>query len=372
LSVTTLPSETPESEASGPPPTGGRPRAGSLKPALDAIPEACYERPTWRGLAYFARDLVLYGMVVAGLVATNAWYLVIPLWILSGFVVAGLFIVGHDAAHGALFRQSWLNALVGRVAMLPSLHVFESWVVGHNRVHHGHTVKQQLDFVWHPVTAEEYAEMPWPLKARHRLEWSFVGTGAYYLRDVWWSKMVRFDPPPRFAARIRKDKWLVQGFALVATVGLVAAGSAGDASLLAGVWLWFKVLVVPFLAFTTVIGWAVHVHHIDRDIRWWHRHEWDKVKGQLEGTTVLHAPAWLNLFVHWIFEHSPHHVDTRIPMYHLPQASQALIAEFPDEIIERDLRFRDFLANTRACKLYDFDEGRWMTYAEGRQRASQA
>ena len=340
-------------------------RSGSLKPALDAIPASCYERPTWRGLAYFARDLAVYGLVLWGLASTSAWYFVVPLWILSGFTVAGLFIVGHDAAHGALFRQSWLNGLVGRIAMLPSLHVFESWVVGHNRVHHGHTVKQQLDFVWHPVTPEEYAAMSWLRRARHRLEWSFIGPGAYYLRDVWWTKMVRFDPPPRFADRIRKDNLLVRGFALAATVGLIAIGAAGDGSLLAGVWLWIKLLVVPFLAFSTVIGWAVHVHHIDRDIRWWHRHEWDKHKGQVEGTTVLHAPAWLDLFVHWIFEHSPHHVDTRIPMYHLPEAAQALIAEFPDEIIERDLRFRDYLANTRACKLYDFDEGRWLTYREG-------
>jgi hypothetical protein len=79
LSVTTLLSDSSTSEAPDSPPTGGRSRAGSLKPALDAIPEACYERPTWRGLAYFARDLVLYGLVVWGLVATNAWYLVIPL-----------------------------------------------------------------------------------------------------------------------------------------------------------------------------------------------------------------------------------------------------------------------------------------------------
>jgi omega-6 fatty acid desaturase (delta-12 desaturase) len=335
-------------------------------PALEAIPESCYERPTWRGLAYFARDLLAYGLVLWGLASTNEWYLLIPLWIISGFVVAALFIVGHDAAHGALFRQPWLNGLVGRIAMLPSLHVYESWVVGHNRVHHGHTVKQNLDFVWHPVTAEDYAALSLPRRARHRLEWSFAGTGAYYLRDVWWNKMVRFDPPPRFAKRIRRDNLLVATFALVATAGLIAVGWSDGGTLAAGLWLVVKLLVVPFLAFVTVIGWAVHVHHIDRDIRWWGRHDWDKVKGQVEGTTVLHAPAWLNLFVHWIFEHSPHHVDTRIPMYHLPEASRALIEAFPDDIVERDLRFGEFLANTRACKLYDFESGRWMTYAEGR------
>jgi omega-6 fatty acid desaturase (delta-12 desaturase) len=209
--------------------------------------------------------------------------------------------------------------------------------------------------------------MSWSAKARHRLEWSFAGTGAYYLRDVWWTKMVRFDPPPRFAKRIRRDNLLVGAFAVTATAGLITAGWAGGGSLLAGLWLWVKLLVVPFIGFAWVIGWAVYVHHIDRDIRWWDRHDWDKWKGQVEGTTILHAPAGLNLFVHWIFEHTPHHIDVRIPMYNLPAAGRALADAFPDDIIERDMRFRDFFANTKACKLYDFDGGHWLTYAEGRE-----
>lgn len=339
-------------------------RKGSLLPAIRAIPDDCYENPTWKGLAYFARDLVFHGLVVWGLLSTNAPWFLVPLWILSGFTVSALFIVGHDAAHGALFKQGWLNGLVGRIAMLPSLHVYESWVVGHNRVHHGHTVKEHLDFVWHPVSPEQYAAMPLRHRLRHRVEWSFAGPGLYYGRDVWWNKMVRFDPPKRFASRIRRDNALVAAFFVVATAGLLLAGG----SLLGGLWLWFKVLVVPFMAFCTVIGWAVHVHHIDRDIRWWGRKDWDKHKGQVEGTTVLHAPWYLNLFVHWIFEHSPHHVDTRIPMYNLPRAARALIDEFPDDVVERDLRFAEYLRNTRACKLYDMEQGEWLTYAEGQER----
>jgi omega-6 fatty acid desaturase (delta-12 desaturase) len=339
-------------------------RTGSLLPAIRAVPESCYDNPTWKGLAYFARDLLFHGLVVWALLSTNSLLLLVPLWILSGFTVSALFITGHDCAHGALFRHPWLNGLVGRVAMLPSLHVYESWVVGHNRVHHGHTVKQHLDFVWHPASPEQYEAFSPLLKLRHRLEWSVLGPGAYYLRDVWWNKMVRFSPPKRFATRVHRDNALVAAFAVVATAALFLAGG----SFTAGLWLWIKVLVVPFLAFCTVIGWAVHVHHIDRDIRWWGRHDWSKYRGQVEGTTVLHAPGWLNLFVHWIFEHSPHHVDTRIPMYNLPEASAALIEAFPDDVVERDLRFSEYLRNTRACKLYDMDTGEWLTYAQGRER----
>jgi hypothetical protein len=56
----------------------------------------------------------------------------------------------------------------------------------------------------------------------------------------------------------------------------------------------------------------------------------------------------------------------RVPMYHLEEAAAAIEAAFPGTIIDKPLRLSDFIANSRACKLYDFDAGRWMTYAEGR------
>jgi len=57
-------------------------------------------------------------------------------------------------------------------------------------------------------------------------------------------------------------------------------------------------------------------------------------------------------------------VDMRIPMYNLEKATDAIEAAFPGTITDRRLRFRDFMANTRRCKLYDFDAGRWLTYSE--------
>ena len=170
-----------------------------LKPVLDVIPDHCYERSTGRGLLLFGRDVVIFGLAVWGLLSTNHPLLLVPLWLLAGVSVAGLFVIGHDAAHDALFDSKRLNALVARLSMLPSLHAVEVWVFGHNRVHHGHTLKQGLDFVWHPLTVQQYGELGRLAKLRHRLEWGPFGAGAYYLREVWWNKMVRFTPPARWA-----------------------------------------------------------------------------------------------------------------------------------------------------------------------------
>lgn len=327
-----------------------------LKPVLEVIPPHCYERSNARGLGLFARDLAIYGLAVWGLLSTDNPLLLIPLWLVAGAIVAGLFVLGHDAAHKALFDSNRLNSVVATLAFLPSLHAAELWRYGHNRVHHGHTLKQGIDFVWHPLTVEEYQALNRFERARHRLEWGPFGAGAYYFREVWLNKMVRFSPPPRWAKTIRRDQAIVAAFALGTLVALVVANGP------IGVWQWTKVVVIPFLLFCQAIGWVVHVQHIAPDIRWWTRREWNRFRGQVEGTTILWGPPGWDFLFHWIMVHIPHHVDMAIPCYRLPEAARAIAEAFPDEVDERPIRVKDYVAATRACKLYDWDGGRWVGY----------
>jgi omega-6 fatty acid desaturase (delta-12 desaturase) len=335
-------------------------RPTNLKPVIDVIPARCHERSTVRGLGLIARDTVLYAAAVTGLLTTDRWYLVGPLWLLAGVAVSGLFVLGHDAAHGSLFDSDRLNALIGRVTMLPSLHATEVWVFGHNRVHHGHTLRQGMDFVWHPTTPEEYRTMGRFARLVHRVEWGPFGAGIYYLHRVWFDKMLRFTPPERWNRPMRRDQAIVLMFAVGALVALMAIQGPG-----AGVWSWVKVVVVPFLLFCQIIGWVVYVHHIDPETRWWTRREWNKFRGQVEGTTVLWGPPGWDLFFHWIMVHLPHHVDMRIPCYRLPDAARAIQAAYPAEVIERPIRVRDYLRAVRECKLHDFDTGTWHRYPTG-------
>ncbi len=328
-----------------------------LRPVLDVIPDSCYTRSTGRGLFLIARDLTFYGLALIGLASTNQVYFLIPLWILAGLATSALFILGHDAAHSALFNSAKLNAVVARVTMLPSLHATEQWIFGHNRVHHGHTLRQGMDFVWHPVTLEQYADFSKLARLRHRLEWSMLGSGTYYSRQVWWNKMVRFAPPKRWAKAMHRDRALVGAFALVFLVlSLLAAGPAG------GLWLFVKLLVIPFLLFCQTIGWAVYVHHIAPDVRWWGRREWNRYRGQVEGTTVLWGPPGFEVFFHWIMVHLPHHVDMAIPCYRLPEAARAIKEARPDDVVERRLSLSDYLNSTKNCKLHDFETGQWSRY----------
>ena len=344
---------------------------GSLRPVMDVVPPEAYDNPTWKGLAYFVRDLVVYGLAIWGLIVVDNPIAVVGLWVLASLAVSALFIVAHDAAHGALFKSKRLNSIVGHIAMLPGWHVYEGWLLGHNRIHHSYTVREGFDFVWHPYTPEQYAGMSTMQRLRHRFEWSWIGAGAYYMREVWWHKMMVGKPPKRWATAIRRDRWLVMTFIVVSAMLLAGSGWSQYDTVLGATWVVFKVLVVPFLGFSFIIGSLVHVHHIQPDIKWWSRREWTKFKGQMEGTTILRAPRGLDFFLHWIMVHIPHHVDMRIPMYNLDTAAVAIKAAYPDTIHDEPLRFRDFMANTRQCKLYDFEEHEWLTYSQAASRVGQ-
>ncbi len=337
----------------------------TLKDVIDAVPASCRERSTARALGLVARAVALYALVVAALVVVDTWWLLVPLWLVAGWAVSGLFILGHDAAHGSFTPSNRLNRWLGRLLFVPSLHIHEAWVLGHNRIHHGHTVRERMDFVWHPATPADYRAMNRRQRLLHRLEWSWAGAGLYYLRTVWWQKMIAFrSPPAKWVAAIRRDRWFLYGATLVVVAALALAGGLASGDLTGAAWMVVKVLVVPFGVFVWTIGATVYVHHIDPEIRWHPRARWDKVAGQLDGTTVLRIPRVLDrLFFHSIFVHMPHHVDMRIPCYHLDEAAAAISEAFPGRVIERRLRPADYLAATRTCKLYDFDQGRWLPYS---------
>ncbi len=194
-----------------------RPRSRSLNDVRSVIPDACYRRSTARAAVALLAASLLYLLPVAALALTDRWWALVVLWVLAGLGIAGLFVLGHDASHGALVDSRRANRAIAQICMGPSLHVEAAWDLGHNRIHHGYTTRQGFDFVWHPTTVDEYRALRPLARLRHRLEWSCVGSGLYYLRVVWWQKMWRFNAPGKRHDAIVRDK-LTLGSAVIVVV----------------------------------------------------------------------------------------------------------------------------------------------------------
>ena len=342
------------------------PRAQSLNDVRAVIPAECYERSAARATFALIQAGLLYIAPLVGLALTDRWWLLLVLWPLAGLGVAGLFVLGHDASHGALTASRFANKLIARACMVPGAHVESAWDLGHNRLHHGYTTRQGYDFVWHPLTVEEYRALSRVKRLVHRLEWSSVGAGVYFLRSVWWQKMWRFTPDGKRRGTILREK-LSLGALMLAIIAATATLGAFTSGWVAAIWLPFKLFVVPFLLFCQIFGWTVYVHHVAPDIRWWRTREWSQFKGQMESTTILRAPRLVNrLWLHNIFVHVPHHVDVRIPFHKLPKAAAAIAAAFPDTVRSARLSVRAYLRATHRCKLYDFEAGVWLPYKTAR------
>lgn len=112
------------------------------------------------------------------------------LTVISGAWFTGmLFIVGHDACHQSFTSSRRLNGILGRISMLPSLHNFSLWDLGHNRIHHRHNNVRGFDYVWEPMSPQDYAAVGPLRRWLYRVSRSPVGVVTYYLPGIWLSKM---------------------------------------------------------------------------------------------------------------------------------------------------------------------------------------
>ena len=344
-------------------PIASEPRAEKLNTVREIIPAECYERPVAPAVRAVVRAWVVYAVTIGLLAVAGSWWSVVLLWAAAGLAVAGLFIMGHDASHGALTSSVRANRLLAQLCMGPSLHVESAWDLGHNRLHHGYTTRQGFDFVWHPATPEDWCAMGRLARLQHRIEWSFLGSGQYYFRTVWWQKMWRHNGQTKNRGNIIRDKITLGSTAGTVVVALAVVGALTGGPV-GAVWLPVKLVVVPFLVFIHVIGATVYVHHVDPSIKWWTKKEWTQYKGQMESTTVLEVPRLVNwLWLHNIMVHVPHHVDVRIPFHQLPAAARAIEEHFPHTVRRSRLSLRRYLHAARTCKLYDFESSRWLPYS---------
>jgi omega-6 fatty acid desaturase (delta-12 desaturase) len=323
------------------------------------IDAKAYVRSNWQGLFWCVLDLMLYGLFMYGVFVSEGIIARLGFGLLAGVAASSMFVLAHDAAHGALFKSSVVAELMGTIYMLPALNIYRLWCFGHNRIHHGFTSFSPVDWIWRPLTVAEYKNLSGFKKVLYRFERSIWGCGLHYLLKVWWPKMVFFMPEKLDRSKriaIRLSKCLVFAFA----VGVAALFYHHT-----GVFSAFCALIVPFIVFNYVMSLIVYLHHTHPEVPFFDKKaEWSQAIGAVFCTTVIHTPWIIEKWItHSILIHTPHHVDIRIPFYRLKTAFNSLKQNYSEHILEYKMNFATLVRIFKTCKLYDFKKHTWHDFS---------
>ena len=312
-------------------------------------------------LTLFFVDIAVYLALLAGVVFLENIFLRTGCSIIAGLKIASLFVIGHDAAHGAYTSNKLLNEIIARIAFLPSLHNYSLWLVEHNRNHHQANNVKEINS-WSPLSKNEFDAMPVWRQKLERLYRSPAGIMFYYMIERWWKH--KFYPLESIEDKSGKARFdfVLLASGLIAYVSLLAiAGNMLAHTSATGLIL--MACVIPFMIWNFMMGFTVYQHHTHETIPWTdNKHNRDQIGHQEDLTMHVKYPHWFKLLSHTIMEHTAHHVDPRIPMYHLGKAQDKL-----SRIIGSDMRVvkfsvKAFITTMSRCKLYDYVSHRWLDF----------
>jgi acyl-lipid omega-6 desaturase (Delta-12 desaturase) len=324
-------------------------------------------QPPWRGtLAPFATPCTRLGLLaittsaVPYLALTAAIYatlgvsvpLTVALMILTGGFLVRVFVVFHDCAHGSLLPSRRANAVVGATMGALVLSPFVRWRHDH-AVHHASAGDLDRRGVGDIVTltVEEYAGRPWRGRLGYRLLRNplvMFGLGPIFAMVI----------GPRIVGRGAKPRMRKSVLVTDAVIVLFVGGLCW----LIG-WRDFVVVWAPAAMLAGSVGiWLFYVQHQFEDTYWQRRGEWNYADAALRGSSYVKLPPVLRFFTGNIGLHHVHHLNARIPNYHLRRAheSSPLFANVPT------LTLWDGLRAVR-LKLWDERSRRLVTFAQARR-----
>lgn len=309
-------------------------------------------------------DLLGYAALWTALLLAGAWWIKLPLAVLTGVAIARLFLIGHDACHGSYFPgPRWANAWAGRLVFLPSLTPYSTWELGHNTLHHGFTNLRGKDYVYTPFSVAEFTALPRWRQWLERVYRHPLGPGLHYGVEVWWKRLWFPRRAERFVYVADSGLTLAFLVAQAAVVGAVAERTGQSAGMLA-IWA----VAAPFVVWNGLMGFVTYQQHTNPETVWYaERAAWDPVKAQVQGTVHVQFPALVGALLGNIMEHTAHHLDVAIPMFDLPEAQQRVEVEFPGEVVCVRWTLAYYLECCRRCKLYDYELGRWVGFAGERE-----
>ena len=321
------------------------------------------------GLGTFLFDASCYALAIAGTIAAPHLRHRIACGVIAGFWTSGLIIVGHDACHQSLTPSRRLNRLLGTLAFLPALHVYSLWKYGHNHLHHLFTNRRGHDYVWEPLSLGEFQSLPWWSRTRYRFFRTPLGHLFYYPSEIWWKR--RFIPQQRYVGAIRFRYWfdflIVVGWLVTLSLASVWLRSRISGQPVSGFADWAGPLaltvLLPFVVSGMLMSATEFLQHTHPRIHWYTEPTaGDWIDRQASTAVHCRFPGIMDWLMHWIMDHTAHHMQPAIPSYRLLEAQRSVETERHETVVTYRWSPRTVLQILRVCKLYDNGAGCWTDY----------
>jgi fatty acid desaturase len=199
----------------------------------------------------------------------------------------GLFTVMHDAAHGAVSSNWYINELFGRLATLivaPPAGAFSAWRFMHNQ-HHKHTNDSEKD-------PDHYS----------------IHGPPYLLPFHWGTQLVHYS---WYYAKHVHQRPLWEAVEFVVTIALNILGIAAAIYFGMGRILWIYWLIPSFCAQLVLVFLFDFLPH--------YGHHSTPADDRYDTTSMLYLPSYLEplgaLVMQWQNYHVIHHLYPRMPFY---------------------------------------------------------
>ncbi|MDZ4727956.1 MAG: fatty acid desaturase [Leptospira sp.] len=285
-------------------------------------------------------------------------------WLLTGMSVTSLFVIGHDCAHGSFLKNQKLNHIIGHISLLFSFYPYFGWKHTHN-AHHAHTNDLSsntkdvyFDNAWIPFTVHEYLALKkvYPVRAfLYKMTRFFPPIGSLLHNIVFHAF------PSKLIKSHRKDLY-ISYFILGAGLSILSLG------------LWYvfgtvfailHFLIIPALFFQFWMSYYTFLHHTSNEIQFYKPKDWNPYLGQIVSTYNSLSPKWLSFLHFHIDIHTPHHLSTAIPCYHLKEAYEDLKkSKFSIDLKEGKMSFTYLWNQLMQCHVYDAEANVYRRFRE--------
>jgi omega-6 fatty acid desaturase (delta-12 desaturase) len=259
------------------------------------------------------------GLTIGLLGLTETLALAGPAWampvgtVLSGLLLVRLFIIYHDAMHGAVFHKSVWGQRVMSVVGILTLSPRSVWKETHD-YHHRNNCKLPSTAIgsFPVVTTRHWRRMP----AKERRVYAFIrhpltilfGYFFLFLAGMCGSAFLR-NPREHWACGVAPIVHFGLAGLVWATLGLPSA--------LAGV-------IGPLFVACAVGGYLFYAQHNYPGVQFAKRTEWSYHDAALASSSYFRMSPVMHFFTGNIGYHHVHHLNHKIPFYRLPEAMAAI------------------------------------------------